>query len=266
MKHFILTTSPGKNGIIRLEGEDYHYLVRVRRLSPGKSFSALLPSGEKAVVRLTSIDGGVLTGECTMEQAGSSVSGISAGRERRAKLPPVILFQALPKGEKMDLIVRQAAETGLTEIYPFRGEFSIPKIKRKEDKLFRWQRIIKEARQQSGSPAATVVHEPMSSDELFACWEALKNKGALGLLFHQIPLENASLHGYLDNNTQLVVLAIGPEGGFSNSELSRFMEAGFKSFTVGDTVLRTETAALYAAAAIQIILLERDSWEMKQRR
>jgi 16S rRNA (uracil1498-N3)-methyltransferase len=106
----------------------------------------------------------------------------------------------------------------------------------------------------------------MSIDELFAYWNELKAKypGVLGLLFHQIPLANESLHGYLDTGPELVVLAIGPEGGFSAAEASRFLEAGFKPLTIGEAVLRTETAALYAAAAIRIILLERNSWEMRQ--
>jgi len=58
-------------------------------------------------------------------------------------------------------------------------------------------------------------------------------------------------------------VAIGPEGGFSDSEAQRFMTAGFKPITIGETILRTETAALYAQAAVRVLLLERDSWEMK---
>jgi 16S rRNA (uracil1498-N3)-methyltransferase len=59
-------------------------------------------------------------------------------------------------------------------------------------------------------------------------------------------------------------MVIGPEGGFSDKEVSLFLENGFKVLTIGDTVLRTETAALYCAAAIRILLLEKDSWKLKQ--
>ncbi|MDR1178920.1 MAG: RsmE family RNA methyltransferase, partial [Spirochaetales bacterium] len=81
-----------------------------------------------------------------------------------------------------------------------------------------------------------------------------------GLLLHQAPLEKGSFHEYLDKQPDLVVLAVGPEGGFSPEEVSRLMALDFKPLTMGDTVLRTETAALYAQAAIRIILLESASW------
>ena len=94
----------------------------------------------------------------------------------------------------------------------------------------------------------------------------MRQPGTLGLLFHHLPLENKSLHGYLGKCTpEMVALAVGPEGGFSSAEAGRFIAAGFKPFTIGDTILRTETAALYAAAAVRILLLERDSWETVQK-
>ena len=266
MKRFILGTEPDSNGLVRLTGADYHYLVRVRRFAAGESFPALLPSGEAIVIRVCAIADGVLTGECGSE-SGESAAAPGDG------LPPILLFQALPKGEKMDLIVRQAAEGAVSEIVPFISEYSIPKIKERSGaaadpgrhKCARWERIVREARQQSGSATATAVKPPLSMDGLFAHWEALKQKqpAVLGLLFHHLPLAQASLHGYLDSDPGAVALAIGPEGGFSPAEAERFLAAGFKPLTIGNTVLRTETAALYAAAAIRIILLERNAWEMK---
>ncbi|MDR2478966.1 MAG: 16S rRNA (uracil(1498)-N(3))-methyltransferase [Treponema sp.] len=274
MKRFILNEAPDNNGRVRLAGNDYHYLVRVRRLAPGEYFPALLPSGEETFIRVQTVEGGVLTGECTAPESPPQTSGGFSA-------PPLVLFQALPKGDKMDIIVRQAAEGALSEIVPFVSEFSIPKIKGKEKpengagakKTARWERIIKEARQQSGSGIATAIRQPVSINELFVHWEAAKKQypGALGLLFHHLPLYppdgplvQTSLHGYLDKGPEMVALAVGPEGGFSPGEAERFLEAGFRPLTIGNTILRTETAALYAAAAIRIILLERNSWEMKK--
>ena len=262
MKQFILDTEPDRSGHVRLDGDAYRYLVRVRRLAPGECFPALLPGGAEATVRVMSVGDRALVGEVFTGEKPHPPS----------TLPPIILLQALPKGEKMDLIVRQAAEGALAEIVPFISDFSILRIRGDGgQRLSRWQRIIREARQQSGSAVATEIRQPASMDEMFAYWEQVKAGrpgGALGLLFHHLPLANGSLHGYLGKSPQanwpeVVAMAIGPEGGFSPAEAERFMAAGFLPFTIGDTVLRTETAALYAQAAVRVLLAERDSWETK---
>jgi 16S rRNA (uracil1498-N3)-methyltransferase len=291
MKHFILSSPPGRDGLIRVTGKDFHYLARVRRLRPGDVFKALLPEGGEVPVRVRSLEGAVLTGECLSGNgAGSFPAGTpplqlppeenrpEAGNTESA-LPPLLLFQALPKGSKMDLIVRQAAEGGINEIVPFISEYTVRRIKTSPEEsrpaagrmgaggpepgqTERWRRIIREARQQSGSFTATAVGEPCTLEALFARWECLRREypRTLGLLFHQAPLEKGSFHGYLSRDPELVVIAVGPEGGFSPAEIQRFLEADFKPLIMGNTILRTDTAALYAAAAVRIILLERASW------
>jgi 16S rRNA (uracil1498-N3)-methyltransferase len=302
VKQFILKSEPDRHGTVRLEGDDYRYLVRVRRLATGECFPALLPSGEKTLIKIISVSNNILTGkiheeitqrhkdtkstknnkEKKKEEKTDAISFFSPsssfassvpsflklpcerlGVNSSVNLPPIILFQAMPKGDKMDLIVRQAAEGGITEVVPFVSEFSVAKTKSSGQKFSRWERIIKEARQQSGSKIATSVRRPLTKDELFDYWDGLK-EGALGLLFHHEGLAQEGLHGYLNNIPSLVALAVGPEGGFSGPEVSLFVEKGFKPLTIGDTVLRTETAALYCAAAVRILLLERESWELKQ--
>jgi len=272
MKQFLLKNPPDKDGAVRLEGDDYRYLVRVRRLAVGECFPALLPNGEDTLIQITAIESKTLLGKCT-------TSTESTIPDSAPSAPHIILFQALPKGDKMDLIVRQAAEGGITKIVPFVSEFSVAKkINAEGQKFSRWERIIKEARQQSGSKITTALRKPLQIKELFDYWKEKKDDGAVGILFHHINqnhfaesekmlqkgLEKNSLHGYLNSGPKIVVLAIGPEGGFSDSEVSLFIENGFKPLTIGDTVLRTETAALYCAAAIRITLLERETWELKK--
>jgi 16S rRNA (uracil1498-N3)-methyltransferase len=280
MKQFILTRPPSPDGIIRLYGEDYHYLARVRRLREGAVFKAVLPElspetspdlpgkfqGE-ITVKVLSTEDGILIGECQ-----------DFVRTRAPDLPPIALFQGLPKALKMDIIVRQAAEGTVSEIVPFQGEYSVVKI-RKEDpgagaeKIKRWERIIKEARQQSGSPVNTVIKSPRDLDALLAYWEEARKcrRNPLGIILHQEswnargPLEQGSFHGYLSTEPDYIALAVGPEGGFSPAEVERFLAAGFKPLLMGNTILRTETAALYGAAAIRIILLENAAWIHKPR-
>jgi 16S rRNA (uracil1498-N3)-methyltransferase len=264
VKQFILESEPDSDGIVRLEGNDYRYLVRVRRLAAGENFPALLPNGKETLVQILSINKNVLTGKCIAPE------NLKLNLDEETSLPPIILFQALPKNDKMDLIVRQAAESGIARIVPFFSEFSNVKksTKTQGQKFSRWERIIKEARQQSGSKIATSICPPLTINELIEYWKNRQDDPAagkgIGLLFHHQGLAQESLHSYLNNIPGIVALAVGPEGGFSDKEVSLFIENGFMPFTIGDTVLRTETAALYCAAVIKIILLERDSWVLKQ--
>jgi len=280
VKQFILGKEPDKDGLVRLEGGDYRYLVRVRRYAVGEFFPAILPNGKETLVQVISINHNTLTGKCSRSDSASNIEASEQNLNQYNNLiPPIILFQAMPKGDKMDLIVRQAAENGITEIVPFMSEFSIGKINARGEKFSRWERIIKEARQQSGSKIATSVCPLQSISDVFDYWkkinetcaaEGANGDGALGVLFHHDRnsvhggLENNCLHRYLDIDPEIVALVIGPEGGFSDREAALFMDVGFKPVTIGDTVLRTETAAVFCTAAIRILLLERNSWELKQ--
>ncbi|MDR0402335.1 MAG: 16S rRNA (uracil(1498)-N(3))-methyltransferase [Treponema sp.] len=265
MKQFILRETPGRNRTVRLDGDDYHYLVRVRRLKPGDSFPALLPGGVLGTVSVLSTEGGILSGRVSVREEVSVQEGVPAALP--SALPPLVLFQALPKGTKIDLIVRQAAEGALSEVVVFLSERSVARAGKPEDKEERWRRIVKEARQQSGSPVETAIRFRPSLDAALFRWAAFKKqyRNPLGLLLHQYPLEKETFHDYLDTSPDLLVLAAGPEGGFSAAEVTGFLEAGFKAVRIGDTVLRSETAALYGAAAARIILLERSAWMLKEK-
>ena len=264
--------------MVHLQGKDFHYLVRVRRVQPGSVLNAILPDGTPAELSVISLAGDVLTARCSRQHFVSKATVL---------LPPIYLFQALPKGAKMDLIVRQAAETGISEVVPFLSEFSQIRgalnSRRREstnqdetvetaqksihaEKFQRWDRIVKEARQQSGSEISTAIKNLLGFDEMLDYWKKLNNNSSrgLGILFHHDPLEPGTLHDYLGNNPGFVVLAVGPEGGFSPEEADRFMAAGFKPYMMGNNVLRTETAALYGTAAVKIILTESKSWLLKK--
>jgi len=255
MKRFILPVPPNSAGMIHLYEKDYHYLVRVRRLKPGMSFDAVLPSGDETQVHVLSTVDNILIGECLEKPKQSAPEKQSAA---------IALFQGLPKGAKIDLIIRQAAECGVSLVAPFESEYSAVRHKGSPNaKTERWERIVREARQQSGSAAETEVWPPCKFDSLLESWESLKKKyqRPMGILLHQEPLEKGSFHGYLGNYPDFVALAVGPEGGFSPAEVSLFLKAGFRPLLMGNTILRTETASLYGIAAIRTILLENEWWK-----
>ncbi|GMO55997.1 MAG: 16S rRNA (uracil(1498)-N(3))-methyltransferase [Termitinemataceae bacterium] len=255
MKQFILETEP-KNGIVSLSGSGYRYLVLVRRMKKGDALNVRLPNGESAVSIIQEISGGTLTLQLTSIPASSPAAPIS-------KKPALILLQAMPKGSKLDLIVRQAAEVGITKVVPFFSKHCIKQdaggwdaIGGRTDRL---RRIVKEARQQSGSAVLTELSEPLGMAGLFEYWRSIAEQ-SLGLLVYELGsdlpskllTENAAVHGA--SPPQQIVFAIGPEGGFAAEEADLFIENGFKSISLGSNILRVETAALYAASAIQTLL------------
>jgi 16S rRNA (uracil1498-N3)-methyltransferase len=265
MKQFILRSVPDESGVVRLSGADYHYLARVRRFTAGTVFNALLPSGETARIRVRAVGGGWLEGECVADERSVDTGAVLI---QPTAIPLIRLFQALPKGAKIDLIVRQAVECGVAEIVPFTSAYSVPKIADDKGRNARWERIVREARQQSGSGVATVVHAPLSFDGLLQYWDAMQEQcgRVKGIMLHpsEAPASLVSFHACLEcsDTYKVIALAVGPEGGFSSDEAARFTAAGFTALTLGNTILRTETAAVYAVAAIRIILLERASWRL----
>jgi 16S rRNA (uracil1498-N3)-methyltransferase len=262
MKRFALSEPPNAEGMVHLYEKDYHYLVRVRRLKLGSCFDALLPGGGEVSIRVLSTVDNILIGECSLKQA--ALPTPRAAGQAPLRLPPIALFQALAKGAKMDTIFRQAAESGLALVAPFESAYSTARAA--VGKTERWQRIIREARQQSGSATETAARPPCSFLELLEYWEAVKKeyRQPVGILLHQEPLEKGSLHEYIRYNPDFIALAVGPEGGFSPQEVSLFLAAGFKPLLMGNTILRVETAAVYGIAALRVILLERESWMLKE--
>jgi 16S rRNA (uracil1498-N3)-methyltransferase len=280
MRQFLLPATFGGESRIVLSGRDFRYLCRVLRLKEGARLPALDSQGRMYVLELETIGRDSCT--CRLDAAKAdqartsseaALPDIRGGREEaaspsRADSCPIVLYQGLPKGQKMDLIVRQATEAGVSLIVPLRCEFSVSRIDRDEGgaKRGRWERVVREAMQQSGSSVATEVAEPIGIDEAAAHWRNVTgypsgaSSASRAFLFHQEPLARSSLHRYLYENPVRVAVAVGPEGGFSEREVESLTDSGFLPVFLGANVLRAETAALYAIAAIRIILLEKHSW------
>ncbi len=253
MKHFLLPRRYGGEPIITLSGDDLHYLTRVLRMRVGDSLPAITAAGRRYSMRIEEI-----------ERSGCRVSLTVDDTERTDPQGGVTirLLQCLPKGRKMDLIVRQAVEAGVARIVPLVSARSIAVPEDPVKKAARWRRIAIEALQQSGRTTLAAVDQPVSFRE----GAVLEGAHDTGLFFHQERLAGDSLHAALcgADPSGTVTLLIGPEGGLSDEEVEHLRLKGFKPVYLGDTVLRTETAALYAVAAVRTILTERDTWKLSE--
>ena len=169
----------------------------------------------------------------------------------------ITLYQGMPKGSKMDEIVRKSTELGVCRIVPTLTERSVPEIKRDafSSKVSRWRRIAEEAARQSHRMSIPEVSEVIS----FA--DAVKELSSLDydvtLALYELEEKQTLKVALQENKIQSPKIAvfIGPEGGFEQEEISQLVSAGAAVVTVGETILRTETAG---PAAIAMILYENE--------
>lgn len=278
MRQFVLAVPPDRNGAARLAERDYRYLAQVLRKTAGDRIEVRLPDGTLRLMRIDRLDRNaksvtlVLESETGAGGADASSSPGCAGDSMPAipevpeGFPPLILFQWILKGPRMDQVVRQATETGVSLIVPVAGErcLSSEADNVGGGKTGRWDRIVREALQQSGSPVVTRVLPPVAPEALGDLWRSLAGPRSSALVLTEAPLARRSLHEYLDTVSGPTAIAVGPEGGMTARELELLGEAGFACVHFKTNILRAETAALYGIAAVQSTLLESGNWQLKE--
>ena len=167
----------------------------------------------------------------------------------------VTLVQGISSGERMDFSLQKSVELGITAIQPIQTERSVVKLnaERKEKRLRHWQQIVIAACEQCGRNVVPEVRPVLGLLEwLGASAPGVGHQASEAVLrIHLSPDAEQGLRD-LEKPVGPVVLAVGPEGGFSEQERAALRQFGFIGVKLGPRVLRTETAALAALAAIQI--------------
>jgi 16S rRNA (uracil1498-N3)-methyltransferase len=252
MKQFLLPQWYAGQTRISISGQDYRYLARVLRLRQGAALPAVDARGARYVMTITSVGRAEAEAEISPAQAPAPEPGVA----------PITLLQCLPKGRKIDLIIRQATEAGVSRILLLESERCVARASEDAARMTRLSKIAREALQQSGNPRLPVIEGPRplgSVRDTAGSW-------GTALFFHEERLAAGTLHELLAGPHERISILIGPEGGLSAAETGLLMDAGFHSAHLGETVLRVETAAIYAIAAVQMILQERDAWTTAHKR
>jgi 16S rRNA (uracil1498-N3)-methyltransferase len=200
---------------------------------------------------LTLFDGSGGEHAATLVQVGRSVGRARVGPKRAVEREPpfpLVLGQALAKGERMDLVVQKATELGATALVPLATERSEVRLdaERAAKRVAHWQGVVRAACEQCGRNRLPEVGAPRSLDAFLAAPPGGASRLVLapeGVALRDLPRPGAAG----------VVLLVGPEGGLSEAELARATAAGFVGASLGPRVLRTETAALAALAAVQAV-------------
>ncbi|MCL4554826.1 MAG: 16S rRNA (uracil(1498)-N(3))-methyltransferase [Actinobacteria bacterium] len=219
-----------------LDPASAHHAHRVRRLSAGAVVEVVEPSGRVLTVTLESAPSAVLSG---------TVTSIAEPRQG----PRIALFQGMPKGDKLDLVVAKATEIGVDTVVPVIFERSVvdlsaPKRAARGERL---RRVALAAAKQSRRDSVPTVIDPVDLAEAIPML-AEYDTVLLALEDGLVTRVDAALSG--DAGCDSVAIVVGPEGGFADRELERLLATGATPVTLGPNILRTETAGIVASAII----------------
>lgn len=275
MRQFIVDKNPDKSGLLYITGKDFKYLFQVLRVKIGDMVNVRLPDGDLKNSTVAKIDEKTKTMILQLcADTSKSDATITRGVQADEIEATVCaqneveywLFQFIPKPQKLEQIVKQATECGVKRIIPVIGEYSDKNsvnalLGTKKERL---ERIIKEARQQSGSPVNTTVDSPVTLEEAVSIWnvfvEENKNNGcALGFVLSERDDGKESIRKIIKKNQNInkICIACGSEGGISPNEVDFLVKKGlFSPIHFSVNILRCETAALYGIAAVQVSLKE----------
>lgn len=234
MYQFFIESSAVDKEHIEITGPDVNHIKNVLRMRIGEKIAAV-----------NEAEGGKYLCEIRKLEEERILCGILSEEEADTELPSKIyLFQGLPKGDKMELILQKAVELGCYEVVPVACKRCVVKLeeKRQKSRIQRWQNISEAAAKQSGRWIIPHVHEMMRFPEALAY--------AADMDICLIPYERAvnmeetkSLLASVKTGQRIAVF-IGPEGGFEEAEIEEAKKAGIKPVTLGRRILRTETAAI----------------------
>jgi len=171
------------------------------------------------------------------------INELKSNNEKKVK---VILLCSIIKEQKMDFLIQKATELGVDEIVPVISERTVVKINDKKDnKINRWNKIIKEATEQSHRLEMPKLHEITSLKHIESYDNSLKivcNTQELSKNIKKVLQDN--------RKDDTIVIVVGPEGGFSSREIDFLVEKGFISVTLGENIFRAETVPLYLLSVI----------------
>ncbi len=236
MHRFFVDPGQISGQAIRFDGDQAHQIARVLRLRADDTVIALDGRGRQYQVRLR---------EVTSQHA----SGLIAAAEDAPGEPRVrlTLYQSLLKRDKFEWVLQKATEVGVASFAPVITRRSLPRDADdvSPEREARWNRIIKEAAEQSGRALLPELRRPVSFAAALA--EAARLDAAI------LAYEGAAAAGLGDalrrrRDMECLGLFIGPEGGFDPSEVAEAEAAAVMVVTLGPRILRTETAAVVAAA------------------
>ena len=243
MPRFFIRANQIEDGVVTLLGDDAHHISRSLRMAAGECITVCDMQKNEYECELTDfLPDRVLAKILETRQSDTE--------------PPYhsIVYQALPKGDKLDSVIQKAVECGASEITTFESERCIVRAKGENEskKVERRQRIALEAAKQSGRGIVPAVNPTISFSEM--CRRAAEADIALfcyeGDGTEPLPVALGKAVAKIDKENPTIALIIGSEGGFSLAEAEKICSLGILPVGLGKRILRTETASGFALACL----------------
>lgn len=257
MRQFVSREFPDERGLLVARENDWRHLRKVLRARPGDMIRVRLPDSSQAGATVCKIDDAArsVTMQLCAESRGES--------QARAEKIGCSLFQFIARPQKMEIIAREAVECGASEIIPVIGEFSQKSsVDAFLSRRARIERVVKEAMEQSGAPFPVAIREPVSASGAAALWtretQALAPSESFAIMLSEREAPPAFGNG-AKACAKKTAVAVGCEGGVSESELETFSGAGFVPVHFNCNIMRCETAVVYGIAALQTIASFKDT-------
>lgn len=227
VRRFYLTPADIQENQAILRGREAHHATRVMRLKVGQPLTLFDGKGQvyQGVIREIS-KGEVFVSlmECIAEDRKETRITVACG---------------IPKQLRMERIVEKLTEVGVEAIFPIATERTVPRMKGKEEaKLKRWKRIATEAAKQCGASRLPDI------PQVFCFSELLRLAPAYNLALFLDPAGRPLKDCLKEKKGERIIVAVGPEGGWSGKELEEAKSAGWATVSLGGHILKTDTASL----------------------
>ncbi len=239
-RFFVENLNVDENGSCVISGSEARHMTKVIRMRRGDRFELMGGNGEHFLAVVSSV----------------GPRGVRVEIERTLVFPApspveITLCQALLRSDPMDYLIQKTSELGVDRIFPFFSSRTVAKIaaEKFDKKVMHWQGVAISAAKQCGRPLPARIFTPISLPELLAgfsgedcskvvLWEEEESTGLKKLLQESYKRER-------------IIGMVGPEGGFSEDEIKMTKEGGFIPVSMGNRVLRAETAALTMVTLVQ---------------
>ena len=218
---------------LKLDKKDINHIINVMRLNVNDQIK-LINNGTIYDAIITKIEKNNVLYEIIKKEESKSLKDYK-----------VIIACSIIKEQKMDYLLQKATELGVDEIIPIISERTIVKVKQASSKIDRWNRIIKESVEQSHRVSIPIIKDIISIKELSNLEYSIK-------ILCNTNEKSKNIKKVLQDSKKrdTIIIVVGPEGGFTDSEINYLENSGFISTSLGKNILRAETVPLYVLSVI----------------